>query len=132
MAKKTTEFVLLFHKQTAKLVFFWPNMSQKSIKVLKIKYFISLNKYFRKEDLLYLMLSITLSRNVGCCNFTALYKSYQCNVLSSTTFYLAINKIKQQYNSCYRLLFVSDMVIAQHNKIIVNLSKNITLILEQK
>ena len=35
LAKKTTELVLLFHKKTTKLVFLWPNMSQKSIKVLK-------------------------------------------------------------------------------------------------
>ena len=30
----TNEFVLLFHKKTTKLVFLWPNMGQKSIKVL--------------------------------------------------------------------------------------------------
>ena len=34
VAKKTTELVLLFHKKTTKLVFFWPNMGQKNIKVL--------------------------------------------------------------------------------------------------
>ena len=34
VAKKTTELVFLFHKKTTKLVFIWPNMSQKSIKVL--------------------------------------------------------------------------------------------------
>ena len=34
VAKKTTELVLLFHKNITKLVFLWPNMSQKSIKVL--------------------------------------------------------------------------------------------------
>ena len=34
MAKKTTELVLLFHKKTTKIVFLWPNMGQKSIKVL--------------------------------------------------------------------------------------------------
>ena len=36
VAKKTTELVLLFHKKTTKLVFFWPNMSQNSFKVLII------------------------------------------------------------------------------------------------
>ena len=34
LAKKTTELVLLFHKETIKLVFFWPNIGQKSFKVL--------------------------------------------------------------------------------------------------
>ena len=34
VAKKTTELVLLFRKKTTELVFLWPNMSQKSIKVL--------------------------------------------------------------------------------------------------
>ena len=34
VAKKTTELVLLFHKKTTKLVFLWPNMSQKDINVL--------------------------------------------------------------------------------------------------
>ena len=34
VAKKTTELVLLFHKKTTKLVFLWPNMSQKCFKVL--------------------------------------------------------------------------------------------------
>ena len=32
--KHTTELVLLFHKKTTKLDFLWPNMSQKSTKVL--------------------------------------------------------------------------------------------------
>ena len=34
VAKKTTELVHLFHKNKTKLVFLWPNMSQKSFKVL--------------------------------------------------------------------------------------------------
>ena len=38
VAKKTTELVLLFHKNLTKLVFLPPNMSQKNFKVL-IKYF---------------------------------------------------------------------------------------------
>ena len=37
LAKKTTEIVLLFHKNTTKLVFLWPNMGQKCIKMLSIK-----------------------------------------------------------------------------------------------
>ena len=32
--KKTTDLVLLFHKKTTDLVLLWPNMNQKSIKVL--------------------------------------------------------------------------------------------------
>ena len=36
VAKKTTEIVLLFHKNTTKLLFLWPNMGQKIIKVLII------------------------------------------------------------------------------------------------
>ena len=32
LAKKTTVFVLLFHKNITKLVFLWPNMSQKASK----------------------------------------------------------------------------------------------------
>ena len=40
VAKKTTELVLLFHKETTKLVFLWPNMSQKSTKVLKATLYI--------------------------------------------------------------------------------------------
>ena len=35
MAKKTTELVLLFPKNITKLVFLWPNMGQKSFKVLR-------------------------------------------------------------------------------------------------
>ena len=34
--KKTTELVLLFYKNISKLVFHWPNMGQKSIKVLML------------------------------------------------------------------------------------------------
>ena len=34
VTKKTTELVLLFHKNITKLVFHWPNMGQKSFKVL--------------------------------------------------------------------------------------------------
>ena len=33
-AKKTTKLVLLFHENITKLVLHWPNMSQKSFKVL--------------------------------------------------------------------------------------------------
>ena len=36
VAKKTTKLVFLFHKNTNKLVFLWPNMGQKSIKGLKL------------------------------------------------------------------------------------------------
>ena len=36
VAKKTTELVFLFHKNTTKLVFPWPNISKKNIKVLTI------------------------------------------------------------------------------------------------
>ena len=36
VAKKTTELVLHFYKKTTKLVFIWPNMGQKSIKVLTV------------------------------------------------------------------------------------------------
>ena len=42
MAKKTTELFLLFHKNITKLVFLWPNMGQKSIKVLIKNYIKSL------------------------------------------------------------------------------------------
>ena len=34
VTKKTTELDLIFHKNLTKLDFFWPNMSQKSFKVL--------------------------------------------------------------------------------------------------
>ena len=34
VSKNTTELVLLFHKNLTNLVFLWPNMSQKSLKVL--------------------------------------------------------------------------------------------------
>ena len=34
MAKETTELILLFYKNITKLVFLWPNMGQKSFKVL--------------------------------------------------------------------------------------------------
>ena len=34
LAKKTTEHILLFHKNITKLVFLWTNMSQKCIKLL--------------------------------------------------------------------------------------------------
>ena len=40
LAKKTTELVRLFHKNITKLVFLWPNMSQKSFKVLIFPTFI--------------------------------------------------------------------------------------------
>ena len=33
LAKKTTEFVLVFHKKTTKLGFLWPNIGQNNIKV---------------------------------------------------------------------------------------------------
>ena len=36
LAKKTTELVILLHKIITKLVFLWPNMGQKSFKVLTI------------------------------------------------------------------------------------------------
>ena len=35
MAKKTTEFVLLFHKKTTEIVFLWSNIGQKCFKVLR-------------------------------------------------------------------------------------------------
>ena len=35
VAKMTIELILLFHKKTTKLVFLWPNVGQKNIKVLK-------------------------------------------------------------------------------------------------
>ena len=34
VAKKITELVLLFHKNITKLIFLWPNVGQKSFKVL--------------------------------------------------------------------------------------------------
>ena len=34
LAKKTTEIILLFHKNISKLVFLWPNISQNFFKVL--------------------------------------------------------------------------------------------------
>ena len=34
LAERTTEHVLLFHKKITKLVFLWPNMDQKSLRVL--------------------------------------------------------------------------------------------------
>ena len=34
LAKKTTELVLIFHKKKTKSIFLWPNMGQKSIKVV--------------------------------------------------------------------------------------------------
>ena len=37
MAKKTTELVLFFHKNITKLVFLWPNMSQKKLESDKKK-----------------------------------------------------------------------------------------------
>ena len=47
-AKKTTKLVLLFHKNITKLVFLWPNVSQKYFNVLKRKrkIFIIIEKYF--------------------------------------------------------------------------------------
>ena len=45
MAKKTTKLILFFHKNKTKLVFLWPNMSQKSFKVLTIKIKIPLFHY---------------------------------------------------------------------------------------
>ena len=48
MAKKTTEFVLLFHKNITKLVFLWPNMCQISVKVLN-NYFYFILTYFSDE-----------------------------------------------------------------------------------
>ena len=46
VAKKATELVLLFHKNKNKLVFLWPNMSQKSIRELQTEFCdkISLNR----------------------------------------------------------------------------------------
>ena len=49
LAKKTTDLVLLFHKNITKLVFLWPNMSQKSFKVLNI----SKPQYKKKQNNLY-------------------------------------------------------------------------------
>ena len=49
VAKKTTEFVLLFHKKTTNLIFLWPNISQKSIKVLT---YIYINILERLSDIL--------------------------------------------------------------------------------
>ena len=37
LSKKTTELVLLSHKKTTKLVFLWPILGQKSIKVIIVK-----------------------------------------------------------------------------------------------
>ena len=42
-AKKTIEFVILFYKNITKLVFLWLNMNQKSIKMLRKKYFLVIN-----------------------------------------------------------------------------------------
>ena len=36
MAKKSTELVLLFHKNITKLVFLWPNMGQRCFKVFSL------------------------------------------------------------------------------------------------
>ena len=36
LAKKTTELFLFFYKNITKLVFLWPNISQKNFKVLNI------------------------------------------------------------------------------------------------
>ena len=46
---KTTELVLLFHKNITKLVFLWSNMSQKSFKVLKFRMNIA-NIWTRKKQ----------------------------------------------------------------------------------
>ena len=35
VAKKTTELVLLFHKNITKLIFLWPNIGQRIFKVLR-------------------------------------------------------------------------------------------------
>ena len=45
--KKTTELVLLFHKNITKLVFLWPNMSQKCFKVLNLKHKYNFRQGFR-------------------------------------------------------------------------------------
>ena len=50
VAKKTTEVVLLFHKKTTKLVFLWPNMSQKNIKVLILKVLTEKNNNIDQKD----------------------------------------------------------------------------------
>ena len=55
LAKNTTELVLLFHKKTTKLVFFWPNIGQKSIKVLiKIKYIKTYKIFVKLKEFLYI------------------------------------------------------------------------------
>ena len=47
VAKNTTELVFLFHKKTTELVFLWPNMSQKSIKVL-----IELKEFYKNNSII--------------------------------------------------------------------------------
>ena len=48
--KKTTELVLLFHTNMTRLVFHWPNMSQKCFKLLIVIKF--LNYWQGAEDIL--------------------------------------------------------------------------------
>ena len=48
VAKKTTELVLLFHKNITELVFLWSNMSQKCFKIL-IKEIDYMNNNIKKE-----------------------------------------------------------------------------------
>ena len=49
LPKKSTELVLLFREKTTKLVFLWPNMSQRGIKVLKCIFF-SCNYFFTNNE----------------------------------------------------------------------------------
>ena len=54
LAKKTTELILLFHKNITKLVFLWPNMGQKSFKVLSERYYYTYLYYLDKKYQLFL------------------------------------------------------------------------------
>ena len=76
VAKKTTELVLLFHKKTTKLVFLWPDMSQKSFKVLKTKNLIMQNNLCEVKSILKISLVVyknfMLHRKL-CTSWTILF-----------------------------------------------------------
>ena len=48
LAKKTTELVLFLNKNITKLVFLWPNVSQKTIKVLKVQCWFNIEIFILK------------------------------------------------------------------------------------
>ena len=51
LAKNTIELVLLFHKKTTKLVFLWPNMTQKSFKMLTDSVYYLIIHFYKQGDI---------------------------------------------------------------------------------